>query len=577
MTSALRIAALMIAVAGLVDPAIARRHRAPLPIEVWLPHADDPTFDEASSTKVSLLALLGEKVAVETSEPPRAAIAIGNAAVGAVDAKPVFAITIDPGATLSAIAVTPGDAVVGQRQRVSVRFRARRMGGRSTAFVLERGPSRLASIEHRWTTNDEQFEPRFDVATPVAGFEVLRVTATTPGGATVSVDVPGVVASRTLRIFVYEPRPSWAVGFVRQALESDPAFDVRAVARTSRGVMTQSPGAPQAILALGHDAAEVDVIVAGGLETLTDKDLGALDRFAAARGGAVVLLPDGRVPGRVLAALGLPGFDEVLLERPVDVRSAGLTFRASELLLPTVGDARLRPVATVTHAGSEKPAVTAMLRGAGLVVVSGALDGWRYRGDERNGFSAFWRGAVADAALQAAPRLAVRVDPPLARPGDRITVRATLRETEWTRTADAIQLPPVAASLVRLDGKAEMVRLWPSAAPGVYEAHTAAPPPGRYTLRVQGPRSTSDALLVADDSARTATPDHSAALAQLARTTGGAVIDQADLPRIADILRGIEAPTLEYRARPMRCGWWILPFAGLLSLEWALHRRVGGR
>jgi hypothetical protein len=79
-------------------------------------------------------------------------------------------------------------------------------------------------------------------------------------------------------------------------------------------------------------------------------------------------------------------------------------------------------------------------------------------------------------------------------------------------------------------------------------------------------------LLVAGDvvqAARTAPR----ALEFLATTSGGAVL--TDVAAARDALAAIEPGEQHTEVRPMRSPWWIVPFAGLLAVEWTIRRRAG--
>jgi hypothetical protein len=573
LTRSVRAAALLIALAGVIDPAIAWRQPAPLPIELLLPEPYDPTFEPALRIRTSLLERLGRSVAVNTGHP-RVILAIGNVVPPPSTTVPFVTIRDTSSPALSAVALPAASSVEGQKQAVSPRFRARGLAGRSTEFVARRGDARIAHVSHRWSTEDETFEPRFEFVSPAPGLDVLRITASTENLAPVALDAPVMVSQQRLRILVFEPRPSWAAGFVRQALEQDPAFDVQSRTNTSKGISTQTirPGG----LSMANPDA-FDVLAVGGLEALTQADLERVSRFAAIRGGTVVLLPDARIPDPVRMALDVPVFDEALVDRPLDVHSSAATLRASEFILPKTADRSHRPLATVNHLGSERAAVVSIPHGSGQVIISGLLDGWRFRAENNEAFERFWTGLIADAALQSPPPLAMQIDPSVAAPGQPIRIRATVRETEWSRGSQGIAVPRVTGSIISAGGRAELVRLWPAAAPGVYEGSIAAPAEGRFSLRVESPAGAAETPLLIRTEARTVATDHSPSLTALARSSGGDNFDAGRLDAVLERLAQMDAPMTENRVHPMRSGWWILPFAGLLTAEWTLRRRKGQR
>ena len=382
-----------------------------------------------------------------------------------------------------------------------------------------------------------------------------------------------MISRRRLRILVYEPRPSWAAAFVRQALESDQVFEVQARTNTSSGIGTMTAQVKGAGLA---ETDAYDALAIGGLESVTPVDLERLNHFVSVRGGTVVLLPDARIPESVRVGLELPLFDEALVERPVDVHSKTATLRASEFLLPKAGSGSYRELATVRHLGAERAAVIALARGSGQLLISGLLDGWRFRADNKGSFEQFWRGVIADGALQSPPPVAIEIDPAVAAPGQPIRIRATLRETEWSRSGRDITLPMLSASLIPADGRAEMIRLWPAATPGVYTALLTVPSSGRYSVRVESASASAEMPLMAEDAAASVTPDHSASLVALARASGGGEFD-VGLDALIERLHQMDLPVMNNRVQPMRSGWWILPFAGLLTAEWTIRRRKGQR
>ena len=78
MSRALRLVALLIAVGGVIDPAVARQRRTPLPIDVLLPKPYDPGYQHALRVRDALQARFGTSFNANSSEQPRAVIAVGN-------------------------------------------------------------------------------------------------------------------------------------------------------------------------------------------------------------------------------------------------------------------------------------------------------------------------------------------------------------------------------------------------------------------------------------------------------------------------------------------------------------------
>ena len=571
MRLALRICAIVIAVAALVDPAIAGRVSAPLSIAFQLPRASDPGFREASEMRARIKGSLDENIAVDGAQDPAAIVAIGSAEPLRSVSAPVFVVALPATGSvrIEAIAVPPA-VVNGQAASVRLAIHAVKLSGRTSSVALELGGTRLESVEHEWTSDDERFEGTFTVPLPGPGVHRVRATVTTDGVQPAAADAAVVVRDRPLRVLLYEPRPSWPAAFVRRSLEADALFSLASTSRSSRPAATMSADAPRSLRGLDVDA--FDVLMLGGLDELSDADWRAAERFVSDRGGTLLLLPDRQLPDSVRRRFDLPQSEEVLLEHPVTAESqSGL--KGSEFLLMPSAAGGFSTLASVRQGQQRRPVVVAAPVGAGSVIVSGALDAWRFRGEGEGQFDRFWRGLIADGALAAVPKIDVALTPAIARPGDPIVVRATVRQTEFSSGADGRSVGPIEASLIREDGTREPVRLWPGPRMGSFETPMSAPPSGSHIVEVALAQTTVDVpLLVAGDVVHAA-PDTSAAWIHAAAASGGTVVQTAEALNAS--LSNIDAGSVDQVARPMRSAWWIVPFSLLLSAEWALRRRSG--
>ena len=562
MMAGLRIAALLMAVAAVVDPAFASRRRAPLPIEVAMPLPAAPDFREASRIRDALLSALADAVEVDSGEPARAVIAVGHAAVAESVSAPVFGVMLPDVPRLVATSAPPVRALRGQQPIVAATFRGQRMKGQTTTFTM-RGPggASLASLEHRWSEDDETFDARFPFTLSAAGVSVVRISADTPKFPAAHADVAVSIEDRAARVFVYEPRPSWAAAFARQAIESDPMFAVRALTRTSRGIVTRTAGAPGSLAALEPDSA--DALLVGGLDALGEQDLIAMRRFAEERGGTVLLAPDSCLPEHVRRALALPALEESLLERPAELRQGTLSVKATELL-------RVKGT-------PQRDVVIAMSRGRGQVMLSAALDAWRFRGDAGGAFTQFWRAVAAEGAMAAVPAAAVHLDPAIVRPGQDVTLKVRVR-TLTAGAAGELRLPKGTASIIAADGAEQPLRVWPGDVADEYLARFEAPATGRYHLRVtlEG-LPVHDHVLIVDADAALPVNDRAAEIAFLAQSSGGSVIPSDQLSRLRDALQGLGPAEEAQVMHPTRSPWWMLSFAALLCGEWAMRRKRGLR
>jgi hypothetical protein len=413
-----------------------------------------------------------------------------------------------------------------------------------------------------------------------------------------------------------ERRPSWSGGFVRRAVEADPAFEVASVVRASRGIDARAGDAPAALTPSALE--RFDVLVVGAPEELRGGDLEAIRVFMADRGGTVFFLPDRRPSGPYASFVTANGFDEVLLEAPVTLqpaggdptpstklgagpstklatrrstklgtrRSTGLATgpRASEFAIPRAPDPAMKALASLADG---RPAIVARPVGDGQLIFSGALDAWRFRGDRGDAFAAFWRASIAAAALGAPPAVRVALDPGVVKPGAKTRVVARIRRTELEQFPDGSVEVPVVRAVAIATGEAgrraaavreneEPVRLWPGPEPGVFEGRFTPLERGSYAVHVITGSAQDTALTVeADLPDAIGGDDEEAAI--VASGTGGVVAASNDLTPVANHLRSLRRTELDATAHPMRSGWWTLPFALALCAEWTMRRRRGER
>jgi hypothetical protein len=300
------------------------------------------------------------------------------------------------------------------------------------------------------------------------------------------------------------------------------------------------------------------VIAAPNLLTQTELDL--LERFVRVRGGSVVLLPDRRPTGSV-TKLFPPIAEERREAKPVAV--GGL--QAAELLIfspSAVGT-------TILASAGADPIVLSRAMGRGRLIVSGALDAWRFR-DLKGGFSRFWTSLVADAAAAAGKAVEVTLQASVVAPGDRTNVNVT-----W-QTMEEIGPDIAADAAVRCANGDGFARLWPGPRPGVFSGTIEVTGSGRcdVDVSIDGARDRGNArFLVASDVRRPSGDARHLTAAVAAH--GGLVVDASDIAPLVTRSREIREETRHSReTHPMRSPWWIVPFAACLSAEWWLRRRA---
>ena len=579
MTRALRAIAILIAIAGAIDPAVAVNRPQPVRVEFKI------SSPSALAVRDRLIHDLGETIAVDTGEPAGAVVMIGE---------PRDVVTPPRGATVSVVSMVPSSArnvhvirasvpdavLVGQDAIVTAEFEASGMAGESSTIELVQDGVRLAATEHRWTSERERFTATLHYAPPAAGLVKVTVAArSTTKEATDednAVDLPLRASARTLRIALYEPRPSWAAGFVRRALESDPLFATASLVRPSRGPVVIAGARLPALSAAA--LADFDAVVVGAPEELTASEVAALTTFCESRGGSAVFLPDRRPSGLYAPLVSSDGFDEALLDTPVALVGDGpLELRASELALPR----SLRPGAVTIASTTQQPAravIVSAPRGRGMMLFSGALDAWRFRGTgaDEAAFARFWTGVIANLASSSPPKVSMTVTPAVAEPGERLKVRVAGDALAFQAQSSG-EGPVVGASLVAHDGTAHFVRLWPSAEDGVFEGEARAPSPGRYDARATVGDRMADTPIIIENGIRHPPVYEDDALRMMAATTGGVVVEATDTGALERHVRGLGRSDQQRARHPMRSAWWMLPFTAALCGEWALRRRRGAR
>jgi hypothetical protein len=208
-------------------------------------------------------------------------------------------------------------------------------------------------------------------------------------------------------------------------------------------------------------------------------------------------------------------------------------------------------------------------RGDGRLLLSGAMDAWRYRASDDGAFDRFWQSTIAGVALAVPPPIAIDTEPRLLQPGDRaeLTVRVRSRA--------------VASVSASLDHD-QPIRLLPDPQTGQYRGRfVARDTPGRSSVDVQatGTRSlTASRPLLVQSDVRRVSQTVGPGLGMLASSHRGIDVTPERLEDLRPFLNGAiasrRAPLVRH---PMRSTWWIVPFAGCLSAEWWLRRRRGLR
>ena len=478
--------------------------------------------------------------------------------------RPISIFTVptagEPNVRLRSAVVSRGHQSAAGTARVGLEGKG--VAGKRTALRVLDGPSVLGSRIHEWTKDDSAF---LDVPWwPIeAGARALRIEAAPIDGEVSSIDnhidIGVSVASGRIPVLVFDARPSWQSTFVRRALEDDPRFAIRYRSRLA-------PALSAGTAAGRLDAAtldEVPLVISGAPDALVADEVSLLERYVRVRGGTLLLLPDRR-PSGPSERLFSGTWTEHLSPAPQSIGP----LQASELLRLT----NAAPAATVLAASGASPAIVSSPTGTGRIIVSGAMDAWRYRHLEAGAFDRFWRSLAAEGAA-AGEGLTLMFATSLADRGARIPFTIHDRRMVPIATTHA----SVVQRCGNADAAAHAVRVWPGGAIGEFTGELAAIDRGVCTVEARvGDRLVSASIAVVDRAARALDPTL-AKLERRARASGGAVATAGDEAAVARLLALDEPVSRDVTAHPMRSAWWMVPFAACLSIEWWLRRRNGLR
>ena len=566
MMRAFRLLAIAIAVVGVLDPSWSRQRQVPLAVEF---HAASSAA--ASDARNAIQSGLGPSTTAASQQDPDAVVVV-DAAVDLRDLPekvPVSFLSTGRAPDVRLISARVHGRLIPRHDAVlEVTAEATGLPGQTTLFTVTHGRVEVGRVEHRWSTVQTEHIPvRF---LPLAkGSSTLTVTAQpVPHETRVddnTIEAHADVEDTRLQVAFLEPRPSWAAGMVRRTIEQDPAFEVTSLVRPSRGIEVRTPEAPSALTASA--IAAFDVVAVGAPEELRSSELQALREFAADRGGTIVFLPDRR-PSGAYADMVADGFEEILLAVPAALQVGGHErgLRAGELVTPSSPPQSLSPLASLQDG---RPVIASRPLGNGTLLFSGALDAWRHRGDEGDHFAAFWRGALANAALAASPAVSVAVEPSILDATSPARVRVRLR---------SLDIPATTVVAVRKaagkDEQVEFVRVWPTGEPGVLEGRFVPAREGEYEVVATTGRGLEGRAMLRRSLANISTSTREDAAA-VAAATGG--VAAADPDEIISHLRALPRRRVMTMVQPMHSGWWVLPFTLALCAEWTLRRRSGRR
>ncbi len=478
-----------------------------------------------------------------------------------------FAVLPDRGAASMSIESVRAPASAPYESRIPVTATVRVTGARDRTLDVTLGAKGLAADRATRTVagDDERFVIPLSYLPSTAGAAPLRVTASMNGAESSSADVAVDVRDARWQVLVFDPRPSWMSTFVQRALERDRRFVVTSRVETSRNVSSTSGSAPRTLSDLAS-LWRFDAIVIGAPHALSDADVAGLEAFLRKRGGGVALLLDTAAVDARLT--GVSRWQTSTTGRVARIADADTnTLRAGELAWPAVLPPVAEPLAF--DSAAQHPVVWRAPLGAGELLVSGALDAWRFRDPLVSGFDRFWQTRVAELASGALAPLNVTLDTQIASPGEVVDAAITIRD---------VALAGRGASHISATLGDQPVELFPGNAVGEVRATLHAPrTPGvyRFSTNANG-HAASVPLIVSAAPVTRATPDDDRLLTAWAASHGGRAVPERALDSLPSLLDAVLHPVPRLVTwHPMRSMWWMALFALALGAEWWLRRRRG--
>jgi hypothetical protein len=623
----LRGGAIVIAILGLVDPVLTLPWREAPVVSVAVV---DPVADEmselpqgalatrdADALRARVIEALGDEfdvregaladaaavVLIGDGRSPSPSSAIASLPSPNGTAPIVAAVVPSPaGSTARIVSIdAPKRAHISELTPVTVHVEARGLAGRTSTIVAHAAGLEVARAQHKWSagagTPIEQAAINLNIPslqTGPARFTISVIDdskdSTNAATSSATADVAVEVHDRPLRVLFVNGRPSWATRFIERALDSDPRFSVSTATRVSRGLTATSAGAPASLATSDPDT--FHAIVLGAPELLTKAEADILRAFVRVRGGLLIVAPDRMLEAStpVLDLLPARKFTERLLDEP----AALAPLFASEFAVP---DALLPGADTLLRAGDSvtgSPAIVGSPLGEGYVIVSGALDAWRYRDRAQDGFDRFWRDTISARAATVPDAVEITLAPLVAAPDTPISVQVRVRSSNAASAPNATatiaarltpaasasgSAPSAAAPAAASESTPIPIRLWPDARPSAYHGAINAPSrDGVYAVSVQldGQSTPSRASFRVQHDARIARPAWPG-LQAFVEARRGLLVTSDHLDRLIRHLRESIRSDTRHARHPLRSAWWILPFAACLGGEWLLRRRRGER
>jgi len=581
----LRTVAVVIALAAVIDPSLTSNRASKPEISVLAVNAQ---ADSALARKVAERLSRAFSVLNVPYDAAAATVLVGVhvPANATAVAGPVFAVTPDISASRAVVerVLVPGVSAVDASVPVTAVMHVQKAIGKQLELSLLSNGSVVDRATRSVTSDDARIDVPLSYVPTGAGTASLRVTASIKGSAdSASVDAVINVRKQKWAVLFFDARPSWMSTFVRRAVERDPRFAVTSRVITSTNVSTDA-GKPPGTLADPTVIDLYDAVVVGAPEALSERDVQGLENFLRRRGGSVVLLFDGNNSGKYERLAEFTAFTNTANSQPAvisDVGGDSIAMRTTEWMWPN----RLPSGATVlawsdannADVSARRPIVWATQAGAGRVIVSGALDAWKFRDERSSGFEKFWQQTIGAAAGSSASAIEIEFAARPFEPGAEVEINVTSRAAALAVLRAGATVRAELAVAVVTDSGRSAVRVWPTGTPGLFRGTFRAPgQPGAYSVIAAANGSSASRGFVVSRDVRIENSQEPGLLASFVSAHGGSVIaveQLADLPAVLE--RAVQPTPRRVVWHPMRSAWWLVPFTAALSFEWMLRRRRG--
>lgn len=357
----------------------------------------DAARDSADGTEVSARVVAGDPapvIAALQSRPAALALRAEGAALAigsiSVPARVVTGMRADVAVAIAGVPASEGSLRAVLRDASSAIEQGQVMVPAQGATNGERLvlvpwiATRAGQVRLRVEASFEPGNPRGDGA-PTGQAPPVRPTP--PADAVV--DVQPAEAG----VEVLEARPTWSGRFARLALNGVAGLRLSSEVRVSPGVAVRTGPGARTLSGSGSEVPdEAEVVLVGGLESLTAGDVSRLERAVTERGRALVLLmdePAGPGPWQRLWPDPIGPLRESAL--PVSGGVAGHSWMMRAWTTPVVSTGTT-PLAYLDSGSA--PFVVGRARGAGRIVLVTALDAWRWRAAAGASFADGWRALV---------------------------------------------------------------------------------------------------------------------------------------------------------------------------------------